>query len=70
MDLNYNKLRTLLGTSSEKLINHYITQLFITISTKLGTLFGTSSEKLTNQYNTSLFITILTIAYVYLRVEM
>ena len=68
MDLNYNKLGTLFGTSSRELTNHYITSLFITISTKLETLLGTSSGKLTNEYITSLFITILTIACVYLRV--
>ena len=62
MDLNYNKLGTLLGTSSEKVINHYITSIFRTISTKLGTLLDTSPEKLNNQYITSLFITLLTIA--------
>ena len=62
MNLNYDKLETLLGTS------HYITSLFRNISTKLGTLIDTSSGKLTNQYITSLFITILTIACVYLRV--
>ena len=68
MDLNYNKLGTLLGTSSEKVINHYITSLFRTISTKLGTLLGISSVKITNHYIISLFITILTIPCVYIHV--
>ena len=62
MNLNYNTLEKVYYTSFWKLMNYYITPLFITISTKLGTLPEIASGKLINQYVSSQFTNLLTIA--------